>query len=565
SKLALSIKNPEKVIQSLEKFKIINYTKHNFRYSLLSGTNVDIDLAIDEAGRMVEMVTNVTHHLNQYFDFPFIPAKSISYRRGTSRFFQFKLSEEPIQLTPEGEVDGFINLIFTDDNKIVQKIEEVSSYNNEAIIYGHYKNTKEIKNLLYEIQKITTAIATHKNDKAAVKEFSGVEAHYRRLLNHYVLDSLYSNQGNIVWFYKGVKVAIRDKQSFNQTLSNICENVYPDIPSFRNELMNKSSISGGIAASRKKLIERLLFNSVEENIGFKPDEFPPEKSIYLTLLKKTGIHNNADGVWQLDKPADRTFKALWDACNSFLLSTKGKERNLQDFIDLLSARPFKLKQGFIDYWVPLFLLVKNNEYAIYESDVYIPELSVEIFDLINKKPGLFKIKAFDVAGIKLQLFNRYRILLNQTESNQPNNKVFIQTINPFLTFYKSLPEYSKKTNRLAKNTIALRQIIQNAKDPEKTFFEDFPTAFGYSLTELQNKPKLAESFIKQMQQSITELRTAYDELVNRFENYFIENVIGSKEDFPAYRGEIRERFKSLKTHLLLTHQKSFYNRLQSEL
>ncbi|HMJ47947.1 MAG TPA: hypothetical protein VK498_11500 [Ferruginibacter sp.] len=565
AKLSLGIKNADKVIKELDKFKIINYTKHNFRYSLLAGTDVDIDLAIDEAGRMVEMVTDVTHHLNQYFDFPFIPAKSVSYRRGTSRFFQFKLSEEPIQLIPEGEVDGFINLIFSEDPAIVKKIQDISRSNKEAILYGHYTNTKEIKILLYEIQKIATAIANHKNDRDAVKEFTGVEKHYRRLLNHYVLDSLYSNQQNIAWFYQGTNITVTNKQTFNQTLSTICEQVYTSVPTFRNELMNKSNISGGIASARKKLLERLLSNSSEENIGFTPDEFPPEKSIYLTLLKKPGIHRDVEGAWQLDRPLDMSFNALWDAGENFLASTRGKERSLQEVIDLLSSRPFKLKQGFIDYWVPLFLLIKNNEYAIYENDIYLPELSVVILDLINKKPGLFKIKAFDVVGIKLQLFNRYRILLNQTENNKPNNKTFIQTISPFLNFYRSLQEYSKKTNRLSKQTIALRTIISKAKDPEKTFFEDFPTAFGYSLNELQKKSSLAESFISQMQASITELRTAYDELVTRFEDYFVKDVIGSTEPFPAYRNEIRGRFKSLKIHMLLTQQKSFYNRLQSEL
>jgi hypothetical protein len=36
-------------------------------------------------------------------------------------------------------------------------------------------------------------------------------------------------------------------------------------------------------------------------------------------------------------------------------------------------------------------------------------------------------------------------------------------------------------------------------------------------------------------------------------------------EFPAYRDEMKERFNSLKAHLLLPHQKPFYNRLQSQL
>lgn len=564
-KEALGINHPGLVIQELEKFKLIKYTKHNFRYSLQTGTDVDIDLAIDEAGRMVEMVTDVVQQLNQNFDFPFIAAKAVSYRTGTPRFFQFKLGEEPISEIPEGEIDGFINLIFSDKNEISDQIQQHSKDSNEAVLFGYYKNTKEIKRLLYEIQKVKVAIATHKNDRAAVKEFVAVEEHYKRLLNHYVLGGIYSSQRNVIWYYHGHQIEIKDRRSFNQLLSQICEDKYPFVPVFRNELMNKTKISGQISKARNNLIQRLIMKSGEEDLGFSISEFPPEKSIYLALIKNTGTHHNREGFWQLDKPSNDTFGALWEAGVSFLNSTKHKERTLQEFINVLSQKPFKLKQGFIDYWIPIFLLIKSDEFAIYDGDVFMQDLTGDIFELINKRPSQFSIKAFDITGIKLQLFNRYRILLNQSESNQPNTKTFIQTIKPFIGFYKQLPEYTKQTNRLKKETLAFRQVITKTKDPEKAFFEDFPSAFGYSFNELHANQKSADDFILKLQESIRELRMAYDELVNRFEALFIKDVLGIDSKFPDYKEYIKMRFAGIKTHLLLPHHKPLYSRIQSEL
>lgn len=562
-KYALGIKHPEKVIHELERYKLIKYTKHNFRYSLQTGTDVDIDLAIDEAGKIVEMVTDVVHHLNQHFDFPFIPAKAVSYIKGTPRFFQFKLSEEPISTSPEDEVDGYINLVFSEERKAETTIRQFSHQCTEPILFGYYSNTTEIKRLLYEIQKIGQAITTYDTDKAAVKELKGVQGHYRRLLNHYVIGSLYSGNGLIRWYYQGNPVEISAKQQFNQRLSLICEKAYSATPNFRNELMNKTNISSQVATARKKLIERLLSKSSEENLGFEASLFPPEKSIYLTLLKYTGIHQQRDGFWTLDQPTDPSFQALWQAGNDFLASTRNRGKNLQEFIDFLTAKPYKLKKGFLDFWIPLFLIIKSDEYALYENDVFVQELTSGMFDLLNKKPAFFTIKAFDVSGIKLDLFNRYRLLLHQAENNRPNNKAFIQTIKPFVVFYKQLPEYAKQTSRLSKQATALRQIITKAKDPEKTFFEDFPTAFGYSIEELHQKPALADAFIVQLQEAIRELRGSYDALVDRFEDYFVHEVIGTKEKYPAYKDVIQQRFKAIKPHLLLAHQRPFYARLQS--
>jgi hypothetical protein len=565
AKYAWGVKNGEEVLKALENKKIIRYVNHSFKYILFNSTDLDIELAIDNAGNLIEKVTDVVSQLTQYFDFPFIFAKSVYYRKGTPRFFQFKLTEEPIQLIPEGEIDGFINLIFSEESKTLKKIEEISLNNEEATLYGYYKNTAEIKNLLFEIQKVKKVKDNNTDDKVAIQELDSILEHYVRLLNHYVLDNLYTGSGNVVWFYKGKKLKIDSRKAFNQELSKICDEVYPYTPVYRNELINKTKISGPISKAKNTLISKLLADLNQSNLAFKEAEFGPEKSIYLSLIRQTGIHQLSDGVGSLEKPEDPSFDELWEAGCRFLDSTKTKAKTIQDFIDILSSKPFKLKQGLLDFWVPIFLLAKSDDYALYENNIYIPELEADNFELLNKKPALFSIKAFDVAGIKLQLFNRYRIFLNQAENSKPSNKSFIQTIKPFLTFYRELPDYSKKTNRLDKKTIALRQVIATATDPEKAFFDDFPTALGFSLAELQKNQDKSESYIKQLQEAIRQLRTCYDNLIDRFEQYLIGEVIGSDEAFPAYRDEIRNRFSKIKPHLLLPTQKPFYTRIQSEL
>ena len=565
SKLALGIKDPEEILRALTSKLIIRYVRHNFRYTFVGSSELDIELAIDDAGKLVEKVSNVVHHLNQYFEFPFIPAKSAFYEKGTPRFFQFKLTEEPIRQIPEGEVDGFINLVISEDAKAVKRIEQTSAEEKECIVYGFYKNTVEIRNTLFEIQKIEKVKESNKEDKIAIKELNNIKEHYVKLLNHFVIDNLYSNNGNVTWYARGKKLSIKSRHTFNQELSKLCNEVYFSTPVYKNELINKTKVSSQISTARKRLVEKLITDLDKPNIGFTESEFPPEKSIYLTLLRKTGIHQIADEIGTLDTPTDTSFVLLWHAGEQFLQNSKNKERNIAEFISVLSARPFKLKQGVIDFWLPVFLLAKQNEFALYEGDVYVPEITPDVLDLMNKKPGMFAVKAFDVNGIKLQLFNRYRLFLNQTENHKPTNKTFIQTIKPFLVFYKDLPEYSRITNRPEKKTLNLRKVIATAKDPEKAFFEDFPAALGYSLEELQSNPKAIERFLKQLQDSVRELRTSYDSLVDRLEAYLLKDILNSKETFPAYKNEIRKRFSKLKTHLLLPQQKTFYTRIQSEL
>ena len=104
-------------------------------------------------------------------------------------------------------------------------------------------------------------------------------------------------------------------------------------------------------------------------------------------------------------------------------------------------------------------------------------------------------------------------MINQSTEEKVSNKNFIETIRPFLTFYKGLPEYTKKTNRLSRETLSFRNAIANAKDPEKVFFEDFPTALGYTTLKLRQSDKHLEEYINQLQNCIRELRASFEELV----------------------------------------------------
>lgn len=564
AKYSLGISQPEKIIKTLEGVKIIRFVKHSNKYILFEGTDLDIELAIDEAGNFVEKVTNVVHHLNKHFDFPYISAKAAYYDKGTPRFFAFHLSEAPEKIAPEGEIDGFINLVFSDIIKD-KELKEISEENEEAVLYGLVKNTDEIRNLLFEIEKIEKVKENNADDRVAVKELNGILQHQIKLLNHYVLGSIYSDSSSIGWYFKGKPEKIKDQKSFNRVLSKICGRIYPGTPVYKNEMVNKTRLSGVLSTAKKNFLKNLTENWSLQDLGFDATKFPPEKTVYLSVLRETGIHKKHKDGFILSAPTDETFIQLWDASIAFLQNTRNGKRSLQELSDLLLSRPFKLKKGLVDFWIPIFLFCKRDDFALFGRDGYIPVLSDDTLDLISREPGDYEIKAFDIEGVKLNIFNRYRVLLNQAEHSKPTSKTFIDTIRPFLTFYKDLPAYAKHTKKLDKKTLALREAIAYSKDPEETFFEHFPKALGFSIVQLQKNQSELENFVFQLQKSIREIRTCYDELLNSFEAFIWDEVIANHEAFPKYKLQLQNRFSEVKRHLLLPYHKVFIQRINSEL
>ncbi len=302
-------------------------------------------------------------------------------------------------------------------------------------------------------------------------------------------------------------------------------------------------------------------------MGFSKNEFPPEKAIYLSLLKNTGMHayNEKIKSYSLLPPSEKnSFYKLWEKCEKFLKTTKNSKKGLHELINIISMPPFKLKNGFIEFWLPLYLFIKKNDYALFDESQYIPSLSSETFDLILKNPDKFEIKAFNIDGLKLELFNKYRSILKMDQHNEISNISFIDTIRPFLTFYNGLPEYAKKTKKISKQAIILREAIATAKDPETSFFETFPSALGFTIDSLRKSENNLKKYIKKFRTSIREIRSCFDELLDKIELQLLEILGYNDLLFQEYNLLIRKRYQNIKKYLLLPMQKTFYMRLYSQ-
>src|SRR5690606_38453501 len=142
-------------------------------------------------------------------------------------------------------------------------------------------------------------------------------------------------------------------------------------PVFRNEMVNKTKISSPISTARKSLLRNLVDNWQVEDLGFDSAHFPPEKTIYLSLLKETGIHRIENGAFTVAQPTDNSFDKLWELGENFLDSSKYSRRNLQDFVEQLSVKTFKLKHGFIDFWLTIFLFITRNDFALFNDNIYV--------------------------------------------------------------------------------------------------------------------------------------------------------------------------------------------------
>jgi hypothetical protein len=379
------------------------------------------------------------------------------------------------------------------------------------------------------------------------------------------LDALY-NPDDVEWIYKGESIAIQNKKELNKKLSAICYDVYPQTPIIRNELFNKHKPSGAISSARKNYFHALVNNFHEAELGFDANKFPPEKTIYYTLLEKNGIHIQTETGFTLTKPKeDSAIFKIWEVCNEFLSSSKNERKNLTELIQILTSAPYKLKQGVIDFWITTFLFVRKGDYALYSEGKFKPYINEQELYLITRVPQNYAVKSFELNDLRLSFFNKYRELLRQNESETITVNTFIESIRPILLTFKGLEDYQKNTERLSGEAIKLREAIKLAQDPEKLFFEEFPTALGFNTNDLLKSEQNFDDYIYKFQNTLDEIQDAYKNLLNRIETFIVGEIIGEKCEFEVYKNSMSNRFSSLKEYQLLPKQKTFLQRINSPL
>jgi len=564
AKYALGIGSASELLERLEAVKIIRYASYKSQYILFEGTDIDIETELLKAASIVPTPIPSIEELKDYIT-PRISSASAEYlKKGTPRYFEFIILNEPEIKIPEGDIDGYCELIFPLEPGCKNNVISQSRQNSNAIIYAVFNNVDDIVFHLHEIKKLQFVLERKAiDDNVAKREILNIQEFEKSKLNSSLNDYLFCNNGSVTWYFNGEEVIIKNRRDFNKLLSSVCSTVYYGTPIMRNELFNKQKISSAISLAKSNLLDSLITNFDKEDFGFDSQAFPPEKTIYLSLLKNTGIHRtDEEGTFILGEPTDDGIREFWNACQDFVSSTTERPRKVSELIKILSSAPYKIKQGFIDFWVPIFLFIRQQDFALYgPNGNYVMGITKEFFDLLWKHPSDYSIKAFNVSGVRLEFFKKYRQFLHQDESVAMGKSTFSTTYTPFLKYYKGLNDYAKTTRKFSNPcTAKFRDVLASATDPEKAFFEDLPEALGYRGSSLTNNDEFIQDYLNKIQNAIHELNASYPELISRIESRVIDQL-GLPKKFVEYKAILDKRYKDVKRHLLTQKAKLFLDRV----
>ena len=296
--------------------------------------------------------------------------------------------------------------------------------------------------------------------------------------------------------------------------------------------------------------------------------YPPEMSIYLSLLFDTGIHRHVSGVWGFHPPHTddkNRFSPTWSEIEKFLDECEERRQSVDKLYKRLEQPPFGLRRGPMPILLCAVLLHYEAEIALYEDGSFVADISMPVFERLIRSPEKFEIKRFRMEGIRAEVFEQFTGMISKPVSvmGKPPNLLVI--VRPIMRFVDKLPRYTMLTQELSDAAIALRKAINDAREPDALLFEQLPQALGFDafgpLTETDSKT--VDAFFNSLRSSLSELNRAYDNLLSFIEEMLVSAFsLQSNGDSPHI--ELINRARPLLESAIETKLKGFLIRICDE-
>lgn len=253
--------------------------------------------------------------------------------------------------------------------------------------------------------------------------------------------------------------------------------IYADSPVIHNELINRERLSSQAAAARNKLFGHMLDRCGEPGLGF--EKYPPERSIYRSVLEKGRLHRKTKTGWAFVKPGETdplNLRPSWKRLDELFAASEAGPISAEQLMNALAEPPFGVKRGVFPIIFLHYYLVHKHEVALYDEGVYSPALTFEHLERLTRRPDLFAFQRFRIEGVRAALFAQYSRALFGEIRDSLN---VLAIARPLTRFVLGLEEQVQKTRRLSETTLRIRQAFVLSKSPEKLLFKQLPQACGF--------------------------------------------------------------------------------------
>jgi len=537
--LQVAIGNREAVDSALDyliRNKIAVYRRFSRSFRLWEGSDVDLDEAYERAKHHVPE-RGLAQRLMDLIDLRPVVARKHYIETGTLRTFEVRLIDgtaDAIKSVVNGDVsydsDGMIVYVLsTNEPERSQLIDLACELTKDSIgkrrllIFGFPGPVVGLDEVVRQLETwrwLRSNDPRVQGDRAARHELKARIEHFRQRVGQLAgrllgIRGYRHEPGASKWVRGGQVLTFESAKEFSQWLSALCDQEYHASPVIPNELINRRYLSSAAVAARRNLMEAMLERAYEPQLGFVGGA--AEATMYHAILVKSGIHKTVGNVGYFDTPNEE-WRPVWQAIEEFMRETVERPKPVTALYERLAEPPYGIRPGVVPVLLLAFMITRRHEVALYEGDVYVPGLRIEVMERLTRQPAEFSVRLFEVDSQKAALLDqiaRIPVLTKDARDSRGGSERLLAVVEPLVRFMSGLKPYAKSTKRFSDARIVdMRLAVMRASDPYALIFEELPAVFGVDL----KSSKGAQEYVNLMSNAIVELESAYPKLLAEIES-----------------------------------------------
>lgn len=479
------------------------------------------------------VLRDLPRHLASLSIRPHVLARRHSVTTGTSRRFAIRCTHTSALggYSGQGDTDGGIVAVHCgdpEDQRIARAWAAEVSSEHPTMIAAALPPMAELGPVMVDLLRhrwVMSNAAALQEDSYATAEIERTVAELETRLILAVESALglrgRSPAAAIDAFWNGGAISMN--QPIHSVISTLCDRLYDQSPLVENELVNKHALTSAGAAARQRLIERMFSDAGDPELGFTTSRNPPERALYLSLLRRGGLHREENGGWIIGPPAaDNDPLRLAPALRAIerCLDNDGARVALPDLYAVLEARPYGVRPGLAPLLLAVSLLAAGHRVALFERGTYCPRLDGSAFMRILKAPEHFALQLVSLEGVRAEVFRRLADLLGQ----QPEEAGIRAVVDPLIRFGVDLPFHVQNSSALTSEALGVRRALAQARSPIDLVFVELPRACGIEPFGSDASPDAgrAKAFVTRLDAAISELRGCYPKLLENMRAELLE-------------------------------------------
>jgi hypothetical protein len=374
-------------LEDLARWTIIAFRKHLNAWTIYSGSDFDIDSAVNEARSALGEVD--AKQLVDLAELNPVVAKRHFHETGTLRWLSRSLIHSDMIESylndfkqKPGAAGEFILIIPSSQissKQNIKLIQELSAQHNKfPVVLGHLINPEKVYGLGMELTALELVQKTRREldgDAVARKEINGRISVIRTEL----ADELKSAFDKASWYHSGQEITSKNGFTLSSVATKLVEECYYQTPRVYNELINRESISSNVVKARRDLMYKMLSNSGLEKLGYSG--FSADAGLFYTVIEDNNLYQLAENEWvfNISDQSISQLSPLWEAADKLFKSIE-KSVTLSELYEVWQAPPIGARRGVLPIFALIYFLSNRHQLSLYIENNFIPDLTEAYLD-----------------------------------------------------------------------------------------------------------------------------------------------------------------------------------------